>query len=245
VEETRIYARCEGSRQLIVYELQLVASGELAMVLPIPVLRGSGEDAVAFVDLTSSPAFFRALEFAFRPPVGELGMQPQSRLAKSQALVVHQVGAFEASFVPRARDFDRLDPRFAIPSSLWASVPTVKDFGFVVFRLREGDRGLVDRVLGRAVPRTFHPMAFWFPREDRARTFFPTLHVHDGRVHATASFDHVIYAQTAACPDGWESSRHGFRDGMGGDGRALVDDAIGHRRVLRGAMPNADTWIPS
>jgi hypothetical protein len=230
VEQTRIYARSEGARQLIVYELKLVADGELAMVLPIPVLRGSGDDAITFVDLTSSPAFFRALEYAFRSQA----IQPQSRAAApaSKRLAVQQVGSFEASFVPRASDFDRLDPRFAIPSSLWASVPSVKDFGFVVFRLRGGER-----------ERTFHPMAFWFPREDREHTFFPTLHVHDGRVHANATFDHVLYAQAETSSDGWDTSPFGFRDGMGGAGRDLVRDAIGQRRILRGTMPNADTWM--
>lgn len=247
VEQTRIYARADGARQLVVYELKLVAEGELAMVLPVPVASGAAEEAIEFVDLTSSPAFFGGLEYAFRATGAHEAQElrkggPQARLA------VREVGAFEASFVPRAEDFDRLDPRFAIPSSLWAGVPAVRGFGFVVFKLRGGarvPRGIWQRLAGTppASPRAFHPMAFWFPRRDGTRTFFPTLHVHDGSVHATATFDHVLYAQGVPAPLGWRTSPHSWPDGIAGVGRGLVLDEPGHRIELRGTLPNADTWI--
>lgn len=38
-------------------------------------------------------------------------------------------------------------------------------------------------------------MAFEFPRANPAKLFFPTIHIHDGKVHATADFDHVLYCQ--------------------------------------------------
>lgn len=250
VEQTRIYARADDARQLVVYEMRLAVEGELAMVLPIPVAQACGEDAIEFVDLTNSPAFFRALEYAFRtePEPQAKSYQPSRRGAP--LLAVQQVGAFEASFVPRAEDFDRLDPRFSLPSSLWASVPAVRGFGFVVFKLRGSAPapGVFDRMLGRApspLATAVHPMAFWFPRSDRARVFFPTLHVHDGHVHAEADFDHVLYAQTPVAARGWETSPHAFVDGMGGKGRKLVLAAVGQRRTLRGAFTNADTWIAS
>jgi hypothetical protein len=244
VEGTKIYARAEGPRQLVVYEMRVGAREELAMVLPIPVAEGAGEDAISFVDLSGSPAFFRALEFAFR----EHEIVPQSRGGeKSARLAVQQVGAFEASFVPSAADFDRLDPRFAIASDVWRGIPSVAGFGFVVFRLRTPPdaRGFLARTFGgpRSEATPYHPMAFWFPRRDPTRTFFPTLHIHDGAAHARARFDHWLYTQAAVCPTGWTAGRFGFRDGMMGPGKELVLDGPGQRLRIEGEHANTDTWI--
>ncbi|MFO0681621.1 MAG: hypothetical protein U0234_06205 [Sandaracinus sp.] len=243
VEETRIYARGEGARQLVVYEMKLTAEGELAMVLPIPVAPGTTQ--IELVDLSGSPYFFPALEVAF---LTELVLSKQAQSRGGPMLAVQNVGAFEASFVPTAADFDRLDPRFALPSSLWARIPEVQGFGFVVFKLREppAPASFFDRMLGRrapAAPRAVHPMAFWFPRADPARLFFPTLHVHDGDVHAEADFDHVLYAQPSEAPEGWERSASAFDHAMAGPGKALVLARTGARRTLEGTLPNRDTWL--
>ncbi|MCC6874315.1 MAG: hypothetical protein IT378_08450 [Sandaracinaceae bacterium] len=245
VSATKIFVRAEGPRQLVVYEMSLVAQGELAMVLPIPIALGASEDAVEMVDLSQVPTFFTQLGVIFDSQ--RLSFAAPSRLApQSKALKVHQVGAFEASFVPRAIDFDRLDPRFAIPSSVWAGVPAVAGFGFVVFKLRETEPpGLVDRVLGRAAAseRTYHPMAFWFPRRDTTRLFLPTLHIHDGSVHETADFDHVLYAQASIDPPGWESSNVSLQQSAWGELKRYVADAPGQRATIKGTLPNKDTWI--
>lgn len=246
VSGTRIFARAEGQRQLVVYEMSLLAQGELAMVLPIPVALGAGEDAVEMVDLSAAPHFFRQLDMAFET---ELSLAAPSRLApQPAALKVHQVGDFEASFVPHAVDFDRLDPRFAIPSAVWASIPEVAGFGFVVFKLREAapEPGLLDRLLGRQAPREerrYHPMAFWFPRRDASRLFFPTLHIHDGAAHPEADFDHTLYAQASEAPDGWDRSEAPLRSRVWGAAQLHVADAPGHRLSVRGVRPNRDTWI--
>src|SRR5262245_22428596 len=102
VEQTRIYARADGARQLVVYELKLAAKRDLAMVLPVPVPEGSPESAIEFVDLSSSPAFFLALEYAFGPPEKRLKQGTSRGGPQARALPVHRVGAFEASFVPRS-----------------------------------------------------------------------------------------------------------------------------------------------
>ena len=60
--------------------------------------------------------------------------------------------------MPTVTDFDRLDPRFRLPNTVWAQLP-VQGFGFAVFKLRE-TRKLAD----------VHPMAFRFPsRAERSR----------------------------------------------------------------------------
>jgi hypothetical protein len=242
VSGTKIFARADGARQLVVYAMSLTARGELAMVLPIPVAQPAREDAVQFVDFTESPVFFAQLDLLFEPQY--LSLEPQSR-QKSRGLAVHQVGAFEASFVPRAADFDRLDPRFSIRSELWARVPSVAGFGFVVFKLRDpAPSGILASVLGaKPAPRHFHPMAFWFERQGRERLFFPTLHVHDGDVHATAAFDHRLYAQTGTPPGRLWDESDGSLQKTYGFAKTMLADAPGYRIEVKGTRPNIDTWI--
>jgi hypothetical protein len=229
VGATRIFARAEGPRQLVVYETSVDADGELAMVLPIPTRAGASDADIEFVDLTSSPTFFAGLEHAYPQPKMRGLPRQQQRLA------VHVVGSFEASFVPTADDFDRVDRRFAIPRSVWSRAPAVAGFGFVVFKLAASKSSL----------RAFHPMAFWFPRRDLDRLYFPTLHIHDGTVRARADFDHALYAQSDTPVEGWERSSASFQDGVAGKGRSLVLASPGRRRRIHGSHANEDTWIPA
>lgn len=50
-------------------------------------------------------------------------------------------------------------------------------------------------------------MAFEFPRRNVGELFFPTVHVHQGKVERTAHFDHILYCQTAHQQIGWEISQ--------------------------------------
>ena len=230
VEETRIFARRDGPRQLLAYQMRLEVGGEVAMILPLPVAAGHGDDALRFIDLSDYARLFEDLARPFLVP------QPASRSkggpqALAAPLPVVEVGSFEASFVPSVQDFDRLDPRFRLPTEVWGAVPAVAGFGFAVFKLKAGARRI-------------HPMALSFVRPDTERLFFPTLHVHDGTVHATADFDHVLYWQgDAAASDQRSATPVGaFVDMTRCAG--LVDAAAPVcRRELRGRMPNADTWI--
>jgi hypothetical protein len=187
VSSTHLFARgIDGGRQLLVYEMRVEASEPLAMVLPIPVPKGCGDDAVRFVDLSGYRDFFEDLDDAFpEAEVDELVMGLElSRSLAPATLEVHQVGAFEASFVPTRADFSRLDPRFRLPDSAWSSLARYQDFGFCVFKL-EPD----------AAPQSVQPMAFDFPRADPDELFFPTMHLHDGTVAERADFDHSLYTQ--------------------------------------------------
>ncbi len=53
-------------------------------------------------------------------------------------------------------------------------------------------------------------MAFDFPRKNPDVVFFPTVHIHDGKVHKTARFDHALYAQfrQPLTMDKWRGSDH-------------------------------------
>lgn len=176
------------------------------MILPLPVPPASPDDAVRFIDLSGYRQLFRDIDAAFPVEVfrGARGLiEPQSR-SRQAPLVVHEVGDFEASFVPSLADFSRLDRRFRLDDGVWQKMPRYADHGFAVFQLRGFASGL-GRLLGRANRREFHPMAFEFPTRHPDRIFFPTAHVHDGEVHPSAEFDHSLYVQAAGAPRGCES----------------------------------------
>jgi hypothetical protein len=239
VSSTNIFARRSGPGvQALAYGMNLESSVELAMVLPLPVRVGSGEDAVRFIDLEEHSSMFSELAELFEVPVPAAGggYRVALALARSQ-LVVYDVGSFIASYVPSRDDFDRLDPRFRLPAVLFDAVPEYASYGFAVFQLKPGKI-------------TVHPMAFTFETRASDELFFPTVHVHDGRFHATAEFDHALYYQHPDCRE--VSSQPLLSDFRGGevgwrlprsDYRELVQAAPVVRRVLRGTLPNRDTWI--
>ncbi len=247
VAGTKIFARAFGDgRQALVYSMSFAAAEELAMILPIPVPPSPPEDAVRFVALDDYDRFFDDVEKAF-PRM----MMPLSRSAAyvpsaaPATLKVHDVGDFEASFVPTQADFDRLDERFKLDPAVWAKLPQYADWGFAVFKLKPKEAGMIARVAGRAKKQKVHPMAFVFPRRDPDALFFPTVHVHDGEVHETATFDHVLFCQPGpaiAETLDWERSDRPLgmtvQVGLAED---LIDpQADCFRTALRQELPNRD-----
>lgn len=186
VADTRIFCRVDAEgRQFVIYSMVLDAPRDLAMILPIPVKPGTGEDDVAFLDFSKFPDFFDDLDSGFPQPLPATRAGPRGFGGAdtfSAPLNVVTVGSFDASFVPTVADFERLDERFRLPATTWDALPGFKDHGFVVFKLREG-RARV------------HPMAFTYPALDPKTLVFPTVHIHDGEVHERALFDHSLYFQ--------------------------------------------------
>ena len=179
----------------MVYEMIFSAESDVAMVLPMPVVPGSAEDAVRFINLESYKMFFADLDQLF-PQRTDLELTDEffdEPVAAQAVLEVHEVGAFEASFVPTISDFARLDPRFRLPDQIWGDLGGYHDFGFAVFKLTAGNT------------QHAHPMAFSFPTRDAQKIFFPTVHIHDENVHPEAQFDHELYCQTDT-PLKWEES---------------------------------------
>lgn len=178
VEGTRIFARAlDPVRQAIVYSMTLSANQPVAMVLPLPVaLPRPMESDLTFINLEGYPGFFEDLAKGFPPPQAMRSFSPPGKLA------VQKVGSFVASFVPTPAEFARLDPRFRLPEGVFDRLPQYRDYGFAVFQLHD-------------VSARIHPMAFSFARRNPRELFFPTVHVHDGRVHGKARFDHALYLQ--------------------------------------------------
>ncbi|MFN8597314.1 MAG: hypothetical protein U0559_14180 [Anaerolineae bacterium] len=194
VAETNIFVRASTvGKQFVVYSMKYEAANDLAMILPLPTPPASPEDAVRYIDLSGYADFFRDMRSGF--VVASRGTLGVGQFALQAAkLKVHEVGSFEASFVPTLADFERLDERFRLPGKVWDKLPQYADYGFAVFKLKPGARSV-------------HPMAFEFPRRDPNVLFFPTVHVHQGKVEKRAKFDHALYAQTAHRALGWQISR--------------------------------------
>jgi hypothetical protein len=186
VTQTKIFARTLPlRRQGLIYGMALNTPEDVAMILPIPVQPGSGEDAVKFMSFAKYPGVFTDLASLFPQPrvAPSYGGANGGLGGEAEPIRVVQVGAFDASFVPTIKDFSRVDERFRIPDDAWEKLGQYSRFGFAVFKLRKGNA-------------VIHPMAFTFPSAMPERLFFPTVHIHDGKVHTHAEFDHVLYAQT-------------------------------------------------
>ncbi len=204
------------------------------MVLPIPVTPGSDEQAVRFINFEDYPDFFGDLDALF--PRGEAPAASDLSLGDAlcepaQVLEVHGVGAFEASFVPTIADFARLDPRFRLPEGVWSELGDYQDFGFAIFKLAAGRSQHV------------HPMAFSFPTRDPKTVFFPTVHVHDGKVHPKAQFNHELYCQAGAALT-WQESQGVASRGVD---MAKVQGVVSvegkcFRQFLSGLRDNADYY---
>lgn len=230
VSKTNMFARMiSPGVQALAYGMTLSSTREVAMILPLPVMRDGGEDAVKFVSLELHPHMFDELDSLFDRMVLAARKAGMSFGRPSvPKLVVHKIGSFIASYVPRRQDFARLDERFRLPAVLFDAVPAYADYGFAVFQLAPGSV-------------TVHPMAMTFPTRAPDQLFFPTVHVHDGRFHATAKFDHTLYYQrTGSAATG--DDEVGTQPGKAFENLVSPAQPMA-RRTLRAKLPNADTWV--
>ena len=259
VRGTSILARAlPGGRQTIVYSMSVRAREPVAMILPLPVPQGCPEDAVRFIDLSAYPTFFQDLYRVFpdykEPRQRGKQIQFGTEAVPRPPLKVHDVGRFEASFVPTRADFDRIDERFRMGDHVWNAMPSYADYGFAVFQLKdlEKRKGLLG-LLGLTQNKTVHPMAFEFPSRDPGELFFPTVHVHDGRVHERARFDHHLYAQPlpGMVPDPdedpWVENYYELREYVDAERAAEVLDVDQpvYNLNMKGRFRNADVVLPT
>ncbi len=196
VTNTQIFCRVgPKGYQVVVYSMRLDADQDLAMILPVPVIPSSADDAVKFLDFSKYGSFFEDMEKNFPQAANFGGGANTFGGIPGKKLAVEKVGEFDASFVPTIPDFTRLDERFRLDEKVWKKLPQFADYGFVVFKLRKGASQV-------------HPMGFAFPTRDRSKISFPTVHIHDGKVHKKESFDHSLYCQSPSSEIAmhWEES---------------------------------------
>jgi hypothetical protein len=242
VSDTNIFARGANGSQFLVYSMTYAALSDLAMVLPLPVPASAAEDAVRFINLERYPKFFTHMAGGF--PTRSQGSHCDGLSAAAiprRKLEVHDVGSFEASFVPGLKDFVRLDERFRLPPQVWHELVLYQDYGFAVFKLKT-----------TGSLRVVHPMALMFPRRNVDLLYFPTVHVHDQTVHPNAEFDHMLYCQPdetiqdeLLMEQDWQRSMRpasvlmniGLTEGVIDSTKYLW------RRPLEGRLQNRDTLI--
>ena len=233
VSSTRIFSRIQENRQVVVYDMFLSSESDTAMVLPIPIDQ-ENRQSVEFVDLSDYPTFFGELQDLF-PKLRTRGIAAAA-VGSPEYLEVEQVGAFEASFVPTQSDFKILDPRFQLSMNILECLPQYHDYAFVVFKLRSGESQI-------------HPMAFWFFTRETNKLYYPTVHVHDGRVHENEEFNHVIYGQGKVvdhpglnCTTKISGSAV-LKNISSKSKGAASDDSEVYRQTLVGNLPNKDIWF--
>jgi hypothetical protein len=237
VADTKIFARSsKDGRQFIVYSMAISAKDDLAMILPLPVPKDSKEDDVKFINLEKYEDFFKDLEEGFpKPPPPPRNGKDDSHGSTREPLKVVEVGSFQASYVPTIKDFKRLDEQFRLPENVWEKLPQYSDSGFAVFKLKKGAKRI-------------HPMAFEFPRANGKQLFFPTVHIHDGKVHDKADFDHMLYCQRArneTLPEQWEESPKLANTFVKVDKaqNIVLADAHIYRHEMMGSLKNQDTVV--
>ncbi len=197
------------------------------MILPLPVPHQTAETAVEFINLETYPSFFDDLFSGFPLPRG-------ASKSTGDLLEVVSVGSLAASFVPSAADFDRLDPQFRLPKSAWVQLPIYHDYGFAVFQLKKGAQKV-------------HPMALKFPSAQPERLFFPTVHIHDQTVPATAEFQHDLFCQPPGDQDlsQWTESTQPAAIFMKVSQSGGLLDPLRrcYRKTLSGKLKNEDIWL--
>lgn len=248
VTNTSIFARLTNRQtQYVVYQMQYDSQEQNAMILPIPTAKDASESSVKFFDFESYPNFFQDMARSFPmlnpPPVA---FRADSKSAPpARTLQVHKVGKFVASVVPSVDDFRRLDPLFSIAPDVWAKIPVYSDYSFVVFKL--------DELAGKP-----HPMTFEFKTRHENQIFFPTVHIHDGEVHAEEHFDHTLYCQDqkldavvgryTELPDAatqWTRSQQPASKTVKiAKSHDVVDgDLLVHRKIIQGNWRNQDVFV--
>ncbi|WP_146599950.1 hypothetical protein [Novipirellula aureliae] len=246
MNNTQIFARLSGtSTQFLAYQMNYESREQNAMILPLPVKQPANAETLNFINLKEYEAFFDDLSdgFPFHSPPS-IGCSAPFDPTSRHELEVVEVGNYIASFVPTIADFDRLDSQFTLPNEIWASIPEYKNFGFAVFQL----------AAGLLKP---HPMAFEF-QSATDDLFFPTVHIHDGEVHDSEDFDHVLYMQHA----GLDSKVYAYENSYVEDqstglirskyvashfcnldktAEIIDENLLVHRKIMRGNLINSDT----
>lgn len=228
---TKIFARMDDRYQYLAYQMDFSSTNDVAMILPIPTPVNPAEDVIHFIDFKNHSGFFDHLHQLFVEQSRSMTLGFSKGVSRS-LLKVHDVGNFKATFVPTLSDFDRVDKQFKFDSKVWDNLPQYADWSFVVFKLKAGTS-------------TVHPMVFKFPSRFTDRVYFPTMHIHDGEIHAVEMFNHKLYYQPEWIKtgdvqlNGCKTATTGFSNYSG----VLKERFPILQKEVNGVHNNEDHWI--
>lgn len=231
VSGTRIFARVVNDRQFLVFSTSVRATGNLALVLPLPVPPGSGADAVRFHDLSLFPEIFVHLQELFQNTGamavrGSLGRELMENTPALESPVE------KVSFLPGRKAFETLEPCDRLSAAAWTSRPGWSDFGFVVASLRLGSSAGNEAA---HIP----PIAVEFPTRRAGEIFFPTI------------ADDTLYLQSHSGGDALASAEIPWQEGGSDPNAWLAEESGGviapRQAVYRARLPatgrNAGLWV--
>jgi hypothetical protein len=160
-------------------------SGPSAMVLPVPLIRGSNR--IKFIDMSGYADIFEDLDMMF-PTMLSRSASMSTDSAVSQTLPVMQVGSYKASLVPNIKTFDNLSDGFALNPGTAEVLQKYygSGYAFVVCRLDEG-----------TTEHTYHPFAYTHEIRTDGQLFIPTRHYHDLAPNNPYTTYHTSYSQDA------------------------------------------------
>ncbi len=189
VAKTNIFvAACDDStRQITVYQNVVKSTKENAMILPVP-LTGSADD-IELLDLKAEKDFFKDMYNLF--PLEESEAEDDRPKAKAKGkgkamLPVYKVGDYDVTIVPDTDSFNQVDDD--------AFTLNKRIVGMLMYLYPENFAFLVCKFGGDSKEKHMHPLGYIHDRVDGANLFVPTVHIHDGEMHAEEHFDHRIYS---------------------------------------------------
>jgi hypothetical protein len=225
-------------KQFLVYSMNYRVGEDLAMVLPLPVPVGSKEDAVQFIDLHGYGEFFADLQSGF-PVAASDKRRPLSRSMPSHCRQRRsrwfRSAASKRRLCRRSKTLRASMLGFACRTGFGTSCPPTKSRG-----LRCSSCARMPARCIRWRLRFLAPIA--------SKLFFPTVHIHDGKVHDTAHFDHSLYCQVGSQygkTTGWEETPQLASAFVKVAATKGIVDGSAHcyRKTILGNQKNQDTWL--
>ena len=95
VKNTRIFGRVSSQgNQCLIYQMALGADEEVAMILPVPVRSGLGDNAVTFLNLRKYPGIFADLHQGFPKSSTTYGTDPRCLYVNGRYIDEHMMVRF-------------------------------------------------------------------------------------------------------------------------------------------------------
>ncbi|HIA03134.1 MAG TPA: hypothetical protein EYN66_14715 [Myxococcales bacterium] len=230
VADINIFARMNGTRQILVIALRMTSSIDTSLVVPLPIAMNAGDSPVKFIDFSENTAYFAALRRGFTNAAGTRERRSGDE-AGAPTMRYMSSGPYAEHFISDISDFESLDLSAQFPPELSGTFSPYLKYGFAVFQLRAGRNVRVK------------PMALEFETRHPDKLYFPTYEFSDGITRSSYRFDTVLFCQHAERA-GWDETRGTANSYMQMDELQgiLSPERLVQRFALNGDLPNEDSY---